>query len=70
MATIGNRIPEAFHSTSAIRISPWLAVALTARPPAAAAPTQIDMAACSDSAQIYSVSTSPLATYLEYASPM
>ena len=40
-------------------------MALTARQPAASAPMQVDMAECSDSTGMNSVSTCPLSTYVE-----
>ena len=62
-STMGRRMPEATPSTSHMRASPGPAVAVWVRAPAAAAPTQVERAACSLSTATNSVSTSPLATY-------
>jgi hypothetical protein len=47
--TIGSRRPAALYSASAMYSSPWLAVAVYERAPAALAPIATDMAANSDS---------------------
>ena len=59
---MGSLMAEAIQSTSHMKASPAEAVAVATLPPAAEAPMQSDIALCSDSAQTYSVLTSPLAT--------
>jgi hypothetical protein len=60
--TMGRRDPEATHSTSHMRAIPAPELAVWTRPPAAAAPMQALIEACSLSTGMNSVSTFPLAT--------
>jgi|SRR5271157_6498358 hypothetical protein len=60
--TIGHLNPDAKYRTSCIRARPWLEVAVKARPPARLAPTQADIAECSDSTFTNFAFVSPSAT--------
>ena len=60
--TMGSLSPGTAATTSHINASPWDAVAHIALAPAADAPTVQDIAECSDSTGIISVSTMPFAT--------
>jgi len=62
---MGRRMPAAMYSVSHIRARPLAAVAVMTRPPAAEAPMQALIAACSDSTGTNSVCTIPSATYCE-----
>ena len=69
--TIGSPRPEALYSASAMYRSPWLAVAVYARAPAAEAPIAADIAENSDSTLRYSHgASSPVRTRSERFSTM
>jgi len=66
--TMGSRMPAAMYSISHIRAIPLALVAVSTRPPAAAAPMQALMALCSLSTVTRLVLTTPSATYFENSS--